>query len=89
MQGTNSLEKTLVLVKIEGRRRKDGITDSMNMSLSMLQEMVKDREAWHAAVLGVAKYQTRLNNWITAIYLGALRDKSDKTVAPPPWLATL
>ena len=69
MQRADSLEKTLMLGKIEGRRRRgqqrtrwlNDITESMDMSLSKLQEIVKDRESWHAAVHGVSKSWTRLN----------------------------
>ena len=86
MWRANSLEKTLMLGKIDGRRRSrqqrmrwlNNITDAMDMSLSKLWKIVKDREAWHATVHGVTKNQTWLSNWTTTMKsIGILIQKSE------------
>ena len=104
LQRANSLGKTLILKKIEGKRRRgqhrmrwlDHIMDSGDMNLSKLQEIVKDREAWHAAVQGIAKSQTWLSGWTTWTHqvetisqMGTLRLREVKEVVQDhrasPW----
>ena len=90
-----TLDKTLMLGKIEGRRRRgqqrmrqlDGITDSMDISLSKLQDMVRDREAWHAAIHAVTKSQIQLSDWTTNFLPGILYSKivSSLSGIPSAW----
>ena len=96
MRRTDSFEKTLMLGKIDGGKRRgqqrmrllDGITDSMDMSLSKLWELVMDREAWHAAVHGFAKSQTRLSEWTELIWQEALMKVCDYP-RPHIWIPVL